>query len=111
MQRSISEFDLTAAELDIIKRALTDGRLRKPAIELDEWGPKIGWFARVRGERVTAREKAAGVAYLARGRGGGRLVQDFVRLVYRPIVVGTGVSPTAADTVRVHYRGTFLDGT
>ncbi len=25
--------------------------------------------------------------------------------------VGTGPSPTAADTVKVHYRGTLLDGT
>ncbi len=26
-------------------------------------------------------------------------------------VVGTGPSPTAADTVKVHYRGTLVDGT
>ena len=27
-----------------------------------------------------------------------------------PVVVGTGRSPTAEDTVRVHYHGTFRDG-
>jgi FKBP-type peptidyl-prolyl cis-trans isomerase FkpA len=31
-------------------------------------------------------------------------------LVYRSLKDGGGQSPTAADTVRVHYRGTFLDG-
>jgi len=31
-------------------------------------------------------------------------------LVYRSLKDGAGPSPTAADTVRVHYRGTFLDG-
>lgn len=31
-------------------------------------------------------------------------------LVYQPLVPGQGASPKAADTVRVHYRGTFLDG-
>lgn len=32
-------------------------------------------------------------------------------IVYRSLREGTGASPTAADAVRVHYRGTLLDGT
>jgi len=31
-------------------------------------------------------------------------------LVYRSLKDGTGASPSAADTVKVHYRGTFADG-
>ncbi|MBL8305366.1 MAG: FKBP-type peptidyl-prolyl cis-trans isomerase [Rubrivivax sp.] len=31
-------------------------------------------------------------------------------LVYRSLKDGTGASPYATDTVRVHYRGTFPDG-
>ena len=31
-------------------------------------------------------------------------------LVYTDVVEGKGANPTAADTVKVHYRGTFLDG-
>jgi FKBP-type peptidyl-prolyl cis-trans isomerase FkpA len=31
-------------------------------------------------------------------------------LVYVSLKDGTGASPTAADTVKVHYRGTFPDG-
>ena len=31
-------------------------------------------------------------------------------LVYRSLRDGTGASPTAADRVKVHYRGTFPDG-
>ena len=31
-------------------------------------------------------------------------------LVYRSVTEGSGASPQATDTVRVHYRGTFPDG-
>jgi FKBP-type peptidyl-prolyl cis-trans isomerase FkpA len=31
-------------------------------------------------------------------------------LIYRSLKDGTGLNPQASDTVRVHYRGTFLDG-
>jgi FKBP-type peptidyl-prolyl cis-trans isomerase FkpA len=31
-------------------------------------------------------------------------------LAYKSLREGTGPSPTAADTVKVHYRGTLLDG-
>jgi len=31
-------------------------------------------------------------------------------LIYRSLKDGTGPNPQASDTVKVHYRGTFLDG-
>lgn len=31
-------------------------------------------------------------------------------LIYQSLKEGTGASPAATDTVRVHYRGTFPDG-
>ncbi len=31
-------------------------------------------------------------------------------LVYQSLKEGSGASPAATDTVKVHYRGTFLDG-
>ena len=35
----------------------------------------------------------------------------FPALTYTSVREGTGASPTATDAVRVHYRGTLMDGT
>jgi FKBP-type peptidyl-prolyl cis-trans isomerase FkpA len=32
-------------------------------------------------------------------------------LIYREVSAGSGASPQATDTVKVHYRGTLIDGT
>jgi len=110
MQRSIGQFDLSSAELDVVKRALTDAALGKPAVELEEWGPRIEPLARARGERIMVREKTASSAYLARVAAETGAVKTDSGLVYRELSAGTGASPTAADVVRVHYRGTLISG-
>ena len=111
MQRSLDQFDLSAAELDIVKRALTDAAARKPAIDLEEWGPKIEAFASARAERVAAREKTASKAYLAKAAAEPGVVRTDSGLLYRDLSPGSGRSPTASDTVKVHYRGTLINGT
>ena len=41
----------------------------------------------------------------------GRGVPTFWRRSCRVMVAGEGASPVATDTVKVHYKGTLLDGT
>lgn len=111
MQRSLGQFDLSAAELEIIKRALSDAAVGKPAVDLNEWGPKVEPLAGERSQRMAAREKVASAAYLAKAAAEAGAVKTDSGLVYREVTPGTGASPTAADTVRVHYRGTLTNGT
>ncbi len=111
MQRSLRAFDLTARELEIVKRALTDAAASKPAVELTEWGPRVEPLARARTTRVAAREKAAGAQYLAKAAAQTGAAQSASGLVYPDVVPGTGASPAASDTVKVHYRGMLTDGT
>lgn len=111
MQQSLGQFDLSTAELEILKRAITDSALGKPAFDLDEWGPKIEPLARARGERVRVREKASSAAYLVKAAAEAGAVKTESGLVYREMTAGTGPAPGPTDAVRVHYRGTLINGT
>lgn len=111
LSRSLREFDMSPAELDIVRRALADAYAGKPAIDLEEWGPKIQALANLRGERILGREKAAGEAYLAKAAAAVNAVKTDSGIVYTETAAGTGASPTATDRVKVHYRGTLINGT
>jgi FKBP-type peptidyl-prolyl cis-trans isomerase FkpA len=111
IQRSLREFDLSASEVEIVKRALSDAAANKPALDLTEWRARIEPLARARAARVAAREKATAAEYVAKAAAETGAVQSASGLVYREVASGTGTSPKAGDTVKVHYRGTLTDGT
>jgi FKBP-type peptidyl-prolyl cis-trans isomerase FkpA len=111
MQRTLRQFDLSAAELAVIQRAIADAAAGKPSIDLDEWGPKIQALANERGVRLTAREKETSAAYLTKAAAATGAVKTESGIVYTETALGTGASPTAEDRVKVHYRGTLIDGT
>ena len=111
MQRSLRQFDLSPAELEFIRRALADAQAGKPAVDLDEWGPKIQALVNARAERVVAREKDASAAYLTKAAAEANAVRTESGIVYIETAAGAGAGPTAADRVKVHYRGTLINGT
>ncbi len=111
MYKSLGQFDLSAAELDIVKKALTDAAAGKPAVEIQTWGPKIQELATSRGARVAEKQKASSAAFLTKAAGEPGAQKSESGLVYRELRPGTGESPKATDTVKVHYRGTLVDGT
>lgn len=111
MQRSIDQFDLSPEELELCKRALTDGSAGKPALDLNEWGPKVQTLALDRAARGVAREKGVSAEYLARAAAEAGAIRTDSGLIYTELTVGQGASPTATDTVKVNYRGTLINGT
>jgi FKBP-type peptidyl-prolyl cis-trans isomerase FkpA len=68
--RSLSPFDLSAHELEIVRQALKDSAAGKPALDLNTWGAKIEPLAQSRGTHVAEREKAASQAYLEKAASG-----------------------------------------
>ncbi|MEO7144547.1 MAG: FKBP-type peptidyl-prolyl cis-trans isomerase [Bryobacteraceae bacterium] len=109
--KSLEQFDLSAAEMEIVKRAMADAAAGKPAVDVSEWGPKIAPLAHTRSARVMEKEKAASMAYLAKAAAAPGAEKTESGLIYSELTPGTGASPKATDTVKVNYRGTLVDGT
>jgi len=111
ISRQIAMFNLTPPEVEILKRAISDSVAGKPEIDLNVWGPKIQPFMTARMAVVAEKEKAASATYLAKAAAEPGAVKTDSGLVYRELTAGTGESPKATDTVKVHYRGTLTNGT
>lgn len=111
LSQSLSAFALTDAELELVKAGLTDGVLNKEKkVDLQAYGPKIRELQQARVAAVTAVERKSGQAFLdkaASEKGATRTASGLVLSTIRP---GTGASPKATDTVKVHYHGTLTDG-
>ncbi len=109
--RSIQNFDLTPAEVEIVGKALKDAQMKKPEVELSEWGPKLTGLQQERQGRRAEKERTAGAEFIAKAAGELGALKTDSGLVYRELSPGGGASPAATDTVKVHYRGTLIDGT
>lgn len=111
IHRSLGQFNLTPAELEIVKTALSDAAANKPAVEINEFGPKIQGLMMARRDAASQKEKAGAAEFLAKAAAEPGAVKTDSGLVYRMVTAGTGASPKATDTVKVHYRGTLTNGT
>jgi FKBP-type peptidyl-prolyl cis-trans isomerase FkpA len=73
-------------------------------------GPKIDTLAQARAGGVLAREKASSQAYLAKAAAEPGAVTTESGIVYLDLTPGTGPAPKATDSVKVHYRGSLVNG-
>lgn len=108
----LSSFALSKAELEIVKKGLSDAVTgAKAQVELEKYGPKIDELNRSRSAVVAKKNEEAGKAFLDKAgkeKGASTLPSG---LVYIEQKAGTGNSPKATDTVKVHYVGTLTNGT
>jgi FKBP-type peptidyl-prolyl cis-trans isomerase FkpA len=110
-QRSIEQLDLSPDELAIVKQAMSDAAAGKPAEKVEDFRDKLQAFANTRTTRRAEQTKAASAAFLAKAATEPGAVKTDSGLIYHEVTAGTGPSPSAADTVKVNYRGTLTDGT
>jgi len=87
---------LDAAEAGKVKQAFFQKRAAKQAEERQAKG---------------AANEAAGKAFLAENGKKDGVITTASGLQYEVLKMGDGAKPKATDKVKVHYRGTLLDGT
>ena len=113
VSQSLAVFNLSPAELELVKAGLSDGVLNKDkkAVDLQAYGPKIQEMQTARASTVAAAEKKAGEAFLEKAAAEKGATKTATGIVMTTIKPGTGPSPKATDKVKVHYHGTLTDGT
>jgi FKBP-type peptidyl-prolyl cis-trans isomerase FkpA len=110
--RNLQALDLSAAELEIIRKALTEGAQdKKPIIPLEIYGPKIQELAAARHTRASQKKEARDKPYLdaAAKQKGAQVLPSGV--IYIPEKEGTGPNPKPTDEVTVNYVGKLVNGT
>ncbi len=109
---NVHGFNLTQAELAIVTSGFADAALgNKSKIDFDAYAPKIQALAQQRMAAAADVEKKASQAFLDKMAMEKGAEKSESGVVYIPETVGTGPSPKATDTVKVHYHGTLRDGT
>lgn len=104
VSQSIASFEFTPAELDKVKHGFTDGAMGKqPQVDIQAYIPRL---REMQATRVAAAAK--GVLDKAAAEPGAKRTES--GLIIKTINEGTGPSPKATDTVKVHYHGTLPNG-
>ena len=110
--RSLSVFNLTAAEMKVLEEGLADGVLGKtPKVDLATYGPKLQELAKTRTAQVAEAEKKAAEEFLKQAATEKGATKSESGLIYSELSPGKGASPTPDSTVKVNYKGTLRDGT
>jgi FKBP-type peptidyl-prolyl cis-trans isomerase FkpA/FKBP-type peptidyl-prolyl cis-trans isomerase FklB len=112
LARQLGSLALKPDELDMLFAGIRDQVAGKPlAVSVDEYGPKIQQLAQGRSAAAAAEEKKASAAFLAAEAAAPGAKKLPSGLIKRVVKESSGASPTASDTVKVHYHGTLRDGT
>lgn len=112
INRSLSPFNLSPSELELVEAGLADGGLHKtPKVDLETYGPKIKQLQEERTATVAAAEEKASQVFVDQAAREPGATKTASGLVMVPITPGTGATPKATDTVTVNYVGRLTDGT
>ena len=113
---AVGPLKCSPAELEIVQRGIQDAATGKtPAVPLETYGPKLQAFAKARmaaaAQSASGPEKDKGKAFAEQAAKEQGAVRTPSGLVFQSVSLGQGATPKVSDAVKVHYRGTLIDGT
>jgi FKBP-type peptidyl-prolyl cis-trans isomerase FkpA len=109
---NMADFNLSEDEMTMVSAGLRDGVSgAEPKVDVAEYGPKVQEFVAQRTAASATEEKQKSAAFVESMAATQGAVVTSSGLVYLDLVEGEGESPSATDTVTVHYHGTLSDGT
>lgn len=111
LSQGLASFSLSDSELNEVVTGLKDALNGKADdVNVREHATKLQTLRQEREAAVAAAEKQKSVAFLASAAGKKGATQYDSGLVMTVVEEGSGASPVETDTVKVHYHGTFHDG-
>ena len=111
VSRQLSVLNLTPAELEIVKQAISDAYSgKKPEVDLGAYQEKVQNLAVARRKALGAKVAAANKDFLEQAAKEKNAVKTDSGLIYVSLREGTGTPPAPSGTVKVNYRGTLPDG-
>lgn len=113
--RPVSAAGLSEAEVNEVIKGFRDAALgKKLAVSQDEYGPKVDTMMRSRIEenskKVAEKEKEKAKDFLMKAEKEKGAQKTPSGLIYVETKAGTGNNPAPTDTVKVHYKGTLING-
>lgn len=109
---SVKPFAFSEHELQLVQQGFEAGlHNKKGAIDADSYRPKIQALLSARVAKGVASAKAAGQAYREKAAAAKGATTTPSGLIMTTVQAGSGPSPAAEDTVKVHYEGKLIDGT
>lgn len=109
---NLQRLSLSDAELaSLYKGIAMAAKNEKSEVDMAKYQNRIQEVFKARMDKVAAKEKEAGLAFLDKFVKDEGATKTASGLAYKVIKEGTGATPGAEDVVEVHYHGTLTDGT
>lgn len=98
-------------DLKMVTQGIQDAVAGKAALTDDQIVETLNAFSASITTRIATRNKENGQKFLAENKGKAGVKTTASGLQYQVVTQGKGALPAATDQVKVHYRGTLIDGT